>query len=61
MTAVTTASTMAPPTWNAVWNKLAARPCSRSATPLVAARLRAEKPSPNAIPTPITAGRMTPR
>ena len=33
ITAVTTASTIAPPTWNEVWNKLAARPCSASGTP----------------------------
>ena len=58
-TAVTMASTMAPPTWNDVWNRLAARPCSSSGMPAVAARLRAEKPRPKATPISITAGRMT--
>ena len=53
------ASTKAPPTWNEVWNRLAARPCSASGTPAVAATLSEEKPSPNANPTSSVAGSIT--
>ena len=58
-TAVTTASTTAPPTWKDVWNKLAARPCSASGTPAVAATVSEEKPSPKASPMSRVAGSIT--
>ena len=56
---MTTASTMAPPTWKDVWNKLAARPCSASGTPAVAATVSEEKPSPKASPMSRVAGSIT--
>lgn len=59
ITAVTTASTIAPPIWKDVWSRLAAMPCSLSATPAVAIRLSEEYPSPKANPMRTIAGSMT--
>ena len=51
-TALTTASTTAPPTWNDVLTRPDASPCSSFATPAVAWMLSAGKQSAN--PTPIS-------
>ena len=52
-TAVTTASTSAPPNWNDVFSRPPARPCSSGATPLVAAMFS----GPNASAKPRPASR----
>ena len=52
-TAVTTASTSAPPNWNDVLSSPPASPCSWAATPLVAAMFS----GPNARPKPSPARR----
>ena len=59
ITAVTTASTIAPPTWNEVWNMPEARPCSWSATPPVARTFSAAKARVKAAPMSSSDGRMT--